>query len=1109
LLQARNEYDRLAQISTLLKEANIDVPDFFESSMAWGAICREADPERLAWKLSREIARRSGGDVPECLRPYQDRADFEEAERREDLARLEGEMTRWLEKENGSESVGPPKRSLKVLWKVNRGFDPLSSTVEIELQANSSKLREGARNFFQIRGLCHELAHRPELFCLDDASLLRWLADYLGILCTDKRKHGSPFLTHNRALLAWLQRWGQVGRCLFEDGKPVEYSPLPVRLMPRLTTDGDSNSNGHRQVAVMMDFEVALPNGGRESLENAHVFIGEKDKEKSETSRMDLELVCVRGCFYRLVDRPPLSVLALAGKYGGTRFEGVTMRRLLPPLIRRYPNLQSQVKLHLRQLPSEVSFYFSLDNEDALWIRLVARAKKGSLSWEWSHLGWVRKPAKVVMKGDEPMACLPAPAETPSQAEAAEGVVTAASAEPACAEVWDEVPAESDVRDACDWLSRWDCEPGELCGRPDEPGWWVTMNGRRLADVLKWWQDRSLKWQIFGNRRFEQLVRNRRHAFPKLRIVSSGMDWFTVKAEWEEESERLAPEDWQRLRESDDPFIKLNNGRWIAREEAEALSDAASAMAGLGLSMDQGEQRITRFELASVNLEAWSKIGQIGDGQLGGELVRLKQAVDSFQGIPEFDPPQGLRASLRPYQRQGLHFLAYAARIGLGAILADDMGLGKTVQALAWLEWMRESEGPAPCLVVCPASVVFNWQREAAQFTPGQKVLTLTAGEERHSIREEIPRHHLIITNYALLRRDLAALKKFTFRAVILDEAQNIKNPDSMVAKAAKLLHSNHRLALTGTPLENRLLDLWSIVDFVHPDYLPPRASFVEQYDRGASPQARALLASRLRPLVLRRLKRQVAQDLPDRIEERIDCELTSGQRKFYLAELQRARTQLRDLDTAAPGQGRMHVLAALTRLRQICCHPQLAGGKGNLGSGKTTLFFETLDSLIAEGHKVLVFSQFVEMLKILQTEIEERGWPYYLLTGQTTNRAELVEAFQTDSRPAIFLLSLKAAGTGLNLTSASYVVLYDPWWNPAVEAQAIDRTHRIGQDRTVIAYRLVTRDTVEEKIWQLQQQKAQLFTDVLGEHGFSGALSRADLDYLLESGLSEEGEAL
>jgi SNF2 family DNA or RNA helicase len=563
--------------------------------------------------------------------------------------------------------------------------------------------------------------------------------------------------------------------------------------------------------------------------------------------------------------------------------------------------------------------------------------------------------------------------------------------------------------------------------------------------------------------------------------------------------------DWARLHQSDDPYVKLANGTWMEREEATAMAEAVTALAEIGVQVGAGEQQVGAWQMSGAQQTAWKKLETLVDGESDTVVRQLRQAVTDFKGLPEIALPNGLRAELRPYQKTGLHFLAYASRFKLGALLADDMGLGKTVQALAWLQHLREEKGAAPSLVICPASVVFNWGREAAQFAPEQKVLLLTAGEHRHTLRQEIPGHDLVVTNYALLRRDLSALQKFAFRAIILDEAQNIKNPESMVARAAKALKGDHKLALTGTPLENRLLDLWSIMEFVHPGYLPDRSKFLEQYDRGASQPARALLSSRMRPVMLRRLKKQVAQDLPDRIEERLDCEMTDGQRKFYLAELQRSRQALSTLEAPA-GQSRMHVLAALTRLRQICCHPMLAGGKKSLGSGKTAALFDVLEPLYAGGHKVLVFSQFVEMLKILKTELEERGRPYFMLTGQTTQRGEVVEAFHACKEPAVFLLSLKAAGTGLNLTSASYVVLYDPWWNPAVEAQAIDRTHRIGQDRTVIAYRLVTRGTVEEKIWRLQQSKAQLAQDVLGEEGFTGSLSKQDFDYLLED-TSEELE--
>jgi SNF2 family DNA or RNA helicase len=384
---------------------------------------------------------------------------------------------------------------------------------------------------------------------------------------------------------------------------------------------------------------------------------------------------------------------------------------------------------------------------------------------------------------------------------------------------------------------------------------------------------------------------------------------------------------------------------------------------------------------------------------------------------------------------------------------------------------------------------------------PHFRVLVLESGAERHNLRQQIPNHDLIVTNYALLRRDLPALKKFSFRSVILDEAQFIKNPSAQVTQSVKQLQAEHRLALTGTPLENRLLDLWSIMDFAQPGYLGTQSDFISKYepanaDAVATQIARRRLSAKLRPFLLRRMKRQVAKDLPERIEERRDCELGEEQRKLYLAELRRSREQVfQSVAEQGLAKSKMHVLAALTRLRQICCHPQLVGS--DTLSGKTETLFELLEPLLAEGQKVLVFSQFVQMLKLLEAECLARQIPTHILTGATKQRQEVVQAFQNDGQPGVFLLSLRAAGTGLNLTSASYVVLYDPWWNPAVEAQAIDRSHRIGQTRTVIAYRLITPGTVEEKIWDLQQRKAQTITDVLGEEGFARSLSKGDLEYL------------
>jgi superfamily II DNA or RNA helicase len=1100
LFQARNEWDRLLQMSNLLKEAHIDLPDFFDSSIG-STICREPNTEKLAWRLAREIFRRNNGKIPSSLQPYLDRPEFEQEERAQEADSFRKELLEWLA-DAPEEASSTPRRELRILWKIETDHDPLEARVQIDLRVNSPKLKEGSRNFFQVRGLCNEAANRPELFTSDDQVLLRWLSDFLPLLLTDKNRTASPFLHDNRSLLTWLTQWGQSGRCHWENGATVDFSPLSARIVPQLHADaetGNGRGNGSR---LDLNFEVVTAAGLREPLENAQLFLA----PKGDGSRPELELVCVKHCFYRLTERPPRSLMALALKRGVGQVDVAKAGQLLPSLLRRYPHLQQQVKVHLRQVPSQIKFYFHLDEDDALQIRLRAEAREGSLRWEWADDGWTKTKARhaELATGEQDAYIHIAPPEIV--------VHDAANAQPGDyfpghnaqdVEIWDDVPADADVTPALAWLRTFEAERGELCGRPDNSGWWLILQPARIPALLQHWKDRSADWHYFANKRFQHLISGKRRRFPKLKIQSTGIDWFSVQAEWEDETVAMTEADWARLHQNDDPYIKLSNGIWMEREEATEMAAAVTALAEIGVQVGAGEQQVGAWQMSGAQQTAWKKLETLVDGESETVIQQLKKAVTDFEGLPEVDLPKGLRAELRPYQKTGLHFLAYASRFKLGALLADDMGLGKTVQALAWLQHLREEKGLAPSLVICPASVVFNWEREAQQFAPEMKVLLLTAGEHRHSLRQEIPQHDLVVTNYALLRRDLAALQKFSFRSIILDEAQNIKNPESMVARAAKALKADHKLALTGTPLENRLLDLWSIMEFVHPSYLPERSKFLELYDRGASQPARALLSSRMRPVMLRRLKKQVAQDLPDRIEERLDCEMTEGQRKFYLAELQRSRQAISTLDLPA-GQSRMHVLAALTRLRQICCHPMLAGGKKGLGSGKTSSLFEVLEPLYAGGHKVLVFSQFVEMLKILKTELEEKGRPYFMLTGQTTNRGEVVEAFHACKEPAVFLLSLKAAGTGLNLTSASYVVLYDPWWNPAVEAQAIDRTHRIGQDRTVIAYRLVTRGTVEEKIWRLQQSKAQLAQDVLGEEGFTGSLSKQDFDYLLEDSSDE-----
>jgi len=600
---------------------------------------------------------------------------------------------------------------------------------------------------------------------------------------------------------------------------------------------------------------------------------------------------------------------------------------------------------------------------------------------------------------------------------------------------------------------------------------------------------------------------------PKIIVKGSGIDWLAVSAEWEAEGMRLSKADLERLAAATGRFVKLPDSGWVELD-VDATQNAHEAMADLGVDgLTANATRIGLEQAAHLDDDDFTRFADSPAAQA------LRERIKEFKGVPAIPLPAGLKAELRPYQQEGFDFLCHLASVKLGGILADDMGLGKTLQALAWLAWLKERNGknPKPSLVICPASVLHNWRREAEKFTPGMKVLVLESGAARHNLRKQIPQHDLIVTNYALLRRDLEELQKFAFHAVILDEAQFIKNPGAQVTLSVKQLKSDHRLALTGTPLENRLLDLWSIVDFIQPGYLGNQDHFSETYEPRAAaappgeipeevPEAadgvcaqriaRRRLAAKLRPLLLRRLKKHVAKDLPDRTEQRLDCNLGDEQKKLYLAELRRSREQvMKAVETQGLNKSKMHVLAALTRLRQICCHPRLVGNDS--ASGKTDTMFELLEPLLAEKQKILVFSQFVQMLQLLEKECLARGIKTHLLTGQTKDRQEVVNAFTNDGEPGVFLLSLRAAGTGLNLISASYVVLYDPWWNPAVEAQAIDRSHRIGQTQTVNAYRLIAPGTVEEKIWELQQSKAKTIGDVLGEEGFARSLSAVDLNYL------------
>ncbi|HEY0192044.1 MAG TPA: DEAD/DEAH box helicase [Kofleriaceae bacterium] len=473
------------------------------------------------------------------------------------------------------------------------------------------------------------------------------------------------------------------------------------------------------------------------------------------------------------------------------------------------------------------------------------------------------------------------------------------------------------------------------------------------------------------------------------------------------------------------------------------------------------------------------------------ELDRLKPLLGEFNGIPVSPPEPGFIGELRPYQQRGVDWLAFCRDAGLGCVLADDMGLGKTIQALAAVR--------GKTLVVSPTSVLFNWLAETKKFRPDLKVSAY-----RGARRTLDPTADVVLTSYPLLRNDTDVLAAVHWDTVILDESQTVKNPDSQVARAAYKLKARWKVTLSGTPIENRLDELWSQLHFTNPGLLGGRTDFQERWgepislgDRDAASQLR----ERIRPFVLRRMKSEVARDLPPRTDAIMYVELDEAERLTYDAI--RASTQREIVAMLQAGGGVMAALEALLRLRQAACHSALLplglrGGPPPPSSSKLERLLEALGDAVADGHRALVFSQWTSLLDLIEPHLTAAGIGFNRLDGTTTDRAGVVATFQADNGPPVMLLSLKAGGTGLNLTAADHVFLIDPWWNPAVEDQAADRAHRIGQDKSVMVYRMVARDTVEERILELQDRKRALADAALADAGGAAAITRDDLLALL-----------
>ncbi|MDQ6631983.1 MAG: SNF2 family helicase [Verrucomicrobiota bacterium] len=626
------------------------------------------------------------------------------------------------------------------------------------------------------------------------------------------------------------------------------------------------------------------------------------------------------------------------------------------------------------------------------------------------------------------------------------------------------------------------------------------------------------EWSVTLEERLQQsATKNIERVEPQFQIRSSGMQWFDFNVSFNSsEGEKFSATEIQRLILSGQSHTRLRNGKFAVidtgavEELQEVLLDCSPEQNAGGYRVDNAQ---AGFLDATLRQQGWP-VKAPNDWQ---QRARAQSGEAEMKCPPLCD----LENVLRPYQKQGVAWLNFLRGNNFGGILADEMGLGKTLQTLAFLQLSSkqnsEGESPSdarepralPSLIICPTSLIFNWVMEVKKFTPQLKILALH-GAERHSFFEKIPQHDLIVTSYALIRRDAEKYRDLEFDTVVLDEAQHIKNRQTQNAQAVKAIRAQHRLVLTGTPLENSILDLWSIFDFLMPGYLGAAQDFRERYEipitREKNLAAQARLARRLRPFILRRLKKEVARDLPEKLEQISFCELSETQRALYQQILEASRKEvLNAVGAQGLQKSRMMVLTALLRLRQICCDARLLkldSGKKFMdeNSGKLEMFSELLEEILDGGHRVLVFSQFVRMLTLLREKLEAEKIEFCYLDGATKNRGQVVERFQTNPQVPVFLISLKAGGVGLNLTGADTVIHFDPWWNPAVEDQATDRAHRLGQTRVVTSYKLIARDTVEEKILLLQTRKREIIKATLaGEEQLAESLTWEEIQELFE----------
>ena len=618
------------------------------------------------------------------------------------------------------------------------------------------------------------------------------------------------------------------------------------------------------------------------------------------------------------------------------------------------------------------------------------------------------------------------------------------------------------------------------------------------AQAFSWINENRVNLLNFGFEVSQPDNRDKKYFVGKAVIeleVKEGIDWFDIHAKIHFGEYEISFKELRKLILKKKVEFKLPNGEIAIIPEAWLIKYGDL----FAMSETHGINEKPVLHKYHLNLVKELQDGNLAKVHMSDRLRNL----ESFNGIKDYPLPAGFNGQLRPYQKAGYNWLRFLNEFRLGGCLADDMGLGKTVQALTLLQSEKEKGNAGTSLLIMPTSLLYNWEMEAAKFTPSLKILTYT-GTNRNKDIERFSKYDVVLTSYGITRLDIESLEKFYFNYIILDESQVIKNPTSNIAKAVLQLKSRFKLTLTGTPLENTTLDLWSQMTFINPGLLGGQTFFKNEYlipiekrqDEGKTKKLNAII----KPFVLRRLKSQVATDLPEKVENIYYTNLSPQQEEKYEEAKSFYRHKILDLiEKEGISNSRITILEGLTKLRQLSNHPRMVDIHYKGDSGKLEDLSHMIENALLEGHKLLIFSQFVKHLEIVREFLKSKKIDYAYLDGSSMDRKDQVEKFNKDPKLKIFLISIKAGGLGLNLTEADYVFILDPWWNPAVEQQAIDRAHRIGQKKKVFTYKFITRNTVEEKILQLQQRKLKLSENLIStEESIVKSLTREDIEMML-----------